>query len=60
MIDVDKLKQKLSASEHHRILRRCGFDLSGERGDELDGILGPKSLGEGKMATLKSTSRKAE
>jgi DNA primase len=47
MIDSDELKRRLGSSEHRRILSRCGFDLSGERGDDLDGILGPKALGEG-------------
>jgi hypothetical protein len=60
MIDVDELKRRLDASKRRRLLEKCGFDLSGERGDELNGVLGPKSLGAGKMATLKSTSRKAE
>jgi len=60
MIDVDELKRSLDASKRRRLLGKCGFDLSGERGDGLDGVLDPKSLGEGKIATLKSTSRKAE
>jgi len=47
MIDADKLKKRLGASEHRRILGRCGFDISGERGTDLEGILGPSALGEG-------------
>ncbi len=47
MIDADKLKERLGASEHRRILGRCGFDISGERGTDLEGILGPSALGEG-------------
>ncbi|MCS4162580.1 hypothetical protein GGP94_003025 [Salinibacter ruber] len=52
MIDADKLKNQLGASEHRRILDRCGFDISGERGDELDGVLGPKELGEGETGNF--------
>ena len=52
MIDADKLKDRLSSSEHRRILERCGFDLQGERGDELGGILGPKALGEGEKGNF--------
>ncbi len=47
MIDADKLKERLGASEYRRILGRCGFDISGESGTDLEGILGPSALGEG-------------
>jgi len=47
MIDADKLQERLGASEYRRILGRCGFDISGESGTDLEGILGPSALGEG-------------
>jgi 5S rRNA maturation endonuclease (ribonuclease M5) len=46
-VDVDRLKRHLSASDYRRIFEACGFDLQGKRGEQLDGVLGPKELGEG-------------
>ena len=60
MIDVDELKQKLGASEHRKILERCGFDLIGEPGDKLEDILGPQVLGGGRKEIFPWTSRLAE
>lgn len=48
MIDRDKLRSRLDADDHRRLLERCGFDIDGKRGPHLSGILGPKELGEGK------------
>jgi len=47
MIDADALRDRLDARDHGRILRRCGFQINGQRGPELSGVLGPKELGEG-------------
>jgi hypothetical protein len=41
------VKLTLSAFEHRPVLKWHRFDLNGERGDELAGILGPNALGEG-------------
>jgi hypothetical protein len=46
-IDVDKLRPRLTAGENRHILSKCGFQLDGEYGTELKGILGPQDLGEG-------------
>jgi len=46
-VDSDRLERHLNSDDHRRILDSCGFDLQGERGTELEGILGPTELGEG-------------
>ncbi len=52
MIDSAKLKSQLSPSDYRRLFRRCGFDINGEDGPELSGILGPKELGEGRQGNF--------
>ena len=47
MIDADALRSRLDAHDHERILRRSGFQINGQRGPELTGVLGPTELGEG-------------
>jgi DNA primase len=51
-VDKNRLKRHLSSDDHRRILDACGFDLQGERGTDLDEILGPKELGEGETGNF--------
>ena len=47
MIDAQALKSRLGPDDYRKLFRRCGFDINGERGTELSGVLGPAELGEG-------------
>jgi hypothetical protein len=46
-IDADLLRSVLDAQDHRQLLSKCGFSLDGHRGTELQGVHGPKALGEG-------------
>jgi hypothetical protein len=52
MVDPNSLKSRLTASDYRKVFRRCGFDINGERGTELSGILGPQELGEGETGNF--------
>ncbi|WP_251930809.1 DUF3987 domain-containing protein [Salinibacter ruber] len=51
-VDKKRLKRHLNSDDHRRILDACGFDLQGERGTDLDKILGPTELGEGETGNF--------
>jgi DNA primase len=51
-IDADTLKRRLDAHDHRRILKRCGFEINGQSGPKLSGVLGPKALGEGESGNF--------
>jgi len=50
--EADDLKARLDAHDHRRILKRCGFDINGQSGPKLSGVLGPKALGEGESGNF--------
>jgi DNA primase len=50
--EADDVRARLDAHDHRRILKRCGFEINGQSGPELSGILGPKSLGEGESGNF--------
>ena len=52
VVDSNSLKSCLTASDYRKIFQRCGFDINGERGTELSGILGPQELGEGETGNF--------
>ncbi|WP_263841509.1 DUF3987 domain-containing protein [Salinibacter sp.] len=37
----------MSPQDYRKLFRRCGFDIHGQQGIEISGVLGPKELGEG-------------
>jgi len=45
--EADDVRAHLDDHDHRRILKRCGFEINGQSGPELSGVLGPKELGEG-------------
>lgn len=51
-IDAEKLRAQLQARDYRHIFQQCGFDINGERGPELKGVLGPKQLGEGETGNF--------
>lgn len=52
MLDSTSLKSRLGPSDNRKLFQRCGFDINGERGTELSGILGPRELGEGETGNF--------
>jgi hypothetical protein len=52
MIDANALRSRLDAHDHRRILKRCGFELNGQSGPKLSGVLGPNALGEGESGNF--------
>ncbi|WP_263835312.1 DUF3987 domain-containing protein [Salinibacter sp.] len=50
--EADDVRAHLDAHDHRRILKRCGFEINGQSGPELSGVLGPKALGEGESGNF--------
>jgi DNA primase len=50
--EADDIRARLDARDHRRIFQKCGFEINGQSGPELSGILGPKELGEGESGNF--------
>jgi DNA primase len=50
--DADDVRARLDDHDHRRIFQKCGFEINGQSGPELSGILGPKALGEGESGNF--------
>ncbi len=46
-LSAERIRSHLNAHDCRRILKRCGFQLNGDHGTKLSGVLGPTELGEG-------------
>lgn len=51
-LETDDVRARLDAHDHRRILQKCGFEINGQSGPELSGVLGPKALGEGESGNF--------
>jgi DNA primase len=50
--DADDVRDRLNVRDYRRIFQKCGFEINGQSGPELSGMLGPKALGEGESGNF--------